>query len=934
MDDVNDLVAGLKSDVDSHAAAASQPQTDPHEDLISGLKADVDKTIGSAPAPAKNPMVANLGNMPFANKVMYYESGGDPNAHASGTSASGSGQFINGTWIPLVRKNRPDLANKSNAEILEMRSDPELSRQMIDAYGKENASKLQQNGIPVSDATKYGSHWFGPDAYMKMHNADPAAPIESIIGDAAAANNGLKGKTVGDVKTLTQARMGPDVKPQEAPKDWGDTIEQAGENLIPSIGEAAKGIYSAVRHPVDTAGTLLKIGKGLASKVDGLAGEKQDPEQKAKDEQLVDALANSYKEKYGSIDGFKKYLAKDPAGLLFDASTVLSGGGGLAAKLPGVIGRAGEVAGAVGKAVNPLNPMGVVSDTVKAVTSPAAALDKAGNVVPKVDALIKKVTNGTMSGADLMDPDVKAAFAATIAKKGLSEESVKEGLLRSMNLKAPTQSVTGRSVPLAAKEATAAAVEHNNDALDKHASNLGGTPSTSELGEALDQAHTRSYNNASASYDKIRNIQGSFGPLHPNNGSLGELGNTIDTTLTKSGLPNDLQALRATGYTQTAASIKLLQSYWGSGKSLMYGPGGQVDSREILAMRKALNNLKASANGSDAKGVNDVINSFDQHLQSESALGKFKDANGRPVYGLGQQINTANAAYKAHFNAFDQSANPAMRGAINQLKDKQTFSPTGQRLPSGDIDRYSTAQEALGRQLLHQTKGANTYNQLKTALGGNSAPIDNFVKSMVLNGDKPIKGVGKLLNNPNSVVTKAFAGSPDDLARARHIQAARDITNTKPTPGKSSSLKSILGGFAAKGASSVAGYETMGLPGLVAGPLMEHGVEKLSESRAAKSALAGAKNTSSLPARMAKKTIQSLTSPVGLAAGHYKDEAQKVNDSIPRASGGKVDHEAMVTRLVNKWKQAKKATNDTTKPLLNVPDATIVRALDIAQEHI
>lgn len=55
---------------------------------------------------------------------------------------------------------------------------------------------------------------------------------------------------------------------------------------------------------------------------------------------------------------------------------------------------------------------------------------------------------------------------------------------------------------------------------------------------------------------------------------------------------------------------------------------------------------------------------------------------------------------------------------------------------------------------------------------------------------------------------------------------------------------------------------------------------------------------------------------------------------ITRASGGKVDHEALVQRLIQRWKAAKKMTDATTKPLLNLPDATIVRALDIAQEHI
>jgi hypothetical protein len=57
-------------------------------------------------------------------------------------------------------------------------------------------------------------------------------------------------------------------------------------------------------------------------------------------------------------------------------------------------------------------------------------------------------------------------------------------------------------------------------------------------------------------------------------------------------------------------------------------------------------------------------------------------------------------------------------------------------------------------------------------------------------------------------------------------------------------------------------------------------------------------------------------------------------DRPKRASGGKVDHEALVEKLMKRWKAAKKATDATTKPLLNVPDAAIARALEIAGEHI
>ena len=58
------------------------------------------------------------------------------------------------------------------------------------------------------------------------------------------------------------------------------------------------------------------------------------------------------------------------------------------------------------------------------------------------------------------------------------------------------------------------------------------------------------------------------------------------------------------------------------------------------------------------------------------------------------------------------------------------------------------------------------------------------------------------------------------------------------------------------------------------------------------------------------------------------------NSGIQRASGGKVDIDMLVNRLIKRWKDAKKTTDKGTEALLKVPDAAIVRALDIAGRSI
>jgi hypothetical protein len=915
--------------------ASDAPKSD--EQDISDTLASLDTPHVTAPAGA--PKVP-LKNLPYAQKVSLAESSGNAHAKNPTSSATGTGQFIDSTWLPLIKKNRPDLARgKSDADLLAMRNDPDLSAQMTDAYAAENAPKLTAAGVPVSDATKYGAHWFGPDTYAKIHNAPPTTPIEKIIGAEAAKNNGLAGKTTDDVKGMTANRMGDDyAAPPPGGLSWGDTASLAAHNFLPSVGHAIGGVYDAVRHLPTTIGTLKDIGIGLDSKIDGYMGHDQIPEQKAKDEALVDAMANSYKEKYGTIDGFKQYLAHDPAGVLFDASTVLSGGELAAGRVGAVVGNAnkvgsaitaaGKVAGTVGSAINPINPLGIVSKVAGKITTPASALDAAGNVTPKVDALIQKVTDGKMKGADLVDPDIKAAFAASIAKKGLSEASVREGLLKSLGAEAPTSIVTKSAPPVSAKPRVQAAIDGNNEIFDKAASGVASAPSSPDLGAALDKAHTASLNAAGAAYGKIRTLPGSFGATMP---QMADLGSLIKNKFDRSGIPTlDLKTL-AVGHPQAAAAIQLLKDTWGSGRTLLRG---DVNSNEILSMRKQLNDFRSRATGSDIKAVGDITDAFDQHLANQSAAGKFVDASGKPVQGLGAQIKAANTAYRTHFNTFEtpNGTNNGVVNAVRKLKTGQARSTNGALMPSGDPDLYTHAQAGLAKDLLHPTKGANTYNQLAGALGGNTAPIDDLIKGSVMHGG--LKSAGDMLNN-HPVVQKAFASSPDDLSRAKHIQAARDINNAKPSleDRAGSVLGKIAGQTLWKGIASLAGEHFGGPMGAVLGPtVVEPTMERIGEARAAKAAMAGAPKTSGPLARTAKSVLRNSTRPLPLAIEHYSQDPSL--HPIMRASGGKVDSDALVERLIKRWKDAKKATDRMTEPLLKVPDATIQKALNIAQEHI
>jgi hypothetical protein len=76
---------------------------------------------------------------------------------------------------------------------------------------------------------------------------------------------------------------------------------------------------------------------------------------------------------------------------------------------------------------------------------------------------------------------------------------------------------------------------------------------------------------------------------------------------------------------------------------------------------------------------------------------------------------------------------------------------------------------------------------------------------------------------------------------------------------------------------------------------------------------------------------------LGAASGSPKTAAaatQAMEAPIERASGGKVDVDSLVDRLMRRWKTAKRETDKSTKPLLSQPDSTIAKALELSQRAI
>lgn len=145
-------------------------------------------------------------------------------------------------------------------------------------------------------------------------------------------------------------------------RSWGDVAGSAVGNLPSSIGQMIGGIYETVRHPIDTATNIGKMvigaGEAGAEKLAGMV----DPELVAFNKQIntpsesqrmAQNVGQYYAQKYGTEEGFKKALAEDPAGILADAATVLTAGGGAAAKIP-ALQKVGAGISRAGATIDPL----------------------------------------------------------------------------------------------------------------------------------------------------------------------------------------------------------------------------------------------------------------------------------------------------------------------------------------------------------------------------------------------------------------------------------------------------------------------------------------------------------------------------------------------------------------------------------------------------
>jgi hypothetical protein len=155
----------------------------------------------------------------LVERIIGVESDGDPNAKSKRSSATGLGQFLDETWLDMIRAHRPDLAQgRSQAEILELRRDAKIAREITARFTERNAEMLRKRGLPVTPGTLYLAHFAGGAGAVAILSAKENADAALVMATADAtgrtnrekiikANPFLERFTVADLRNWADRKM-------------------------------------------------------------------------------------------------------------------------------------------------------------------------------------------------------------------------------------------------------------------------------------------------------------------------------------------------------------------------------------------------------------------------------------------------------------------------------------------------------------------------------------------------------------------------------------------------------------------------------------------------------------------------------------------------------------------------------------------------------
>ncbi len=201
-------------------------------------------------------------------KTAARESSFRPNVKATTSSATGLFQFVENTWLQMVKEKGPELGlgdyssfilKGSNGrfsvsdpglrkEILELRKDPELSALMAGALTQQNESHLQSRiGRTPTSGELYMAHVLGASGasqLIELSESRPDVRADKYFPRAAEANraifySGGRARSVSDVYEVLTRKHGPQTLPPVQTPQTRETVIAANADLPARKPQAA-----------------------------------------------------------------------------------------------------------------------------------------------------------------------------------------------------------------------------------------------------------------------------------------------------------------------------------------------------------------------------------------------------------------------------------------------------------------------------------------------------------------------------------------------------------------------------------------------------------------------------------------------------------------------------------------------------------------------
>lgn len=697
-------------------------------------------------------------------------------------------------------------------------------------------------------------------------------------------------------------------------------------NFKSDFGDFLGGVGHAIVNPRETLKGFGEMGTGLASQVSGAFGAEQDPVEKEKNEKLINAIEDHYKQSYGSLRGFKSEFARHPAGVLADLSVPLSFGSSALGETAGLTGQIAKAAGTVGSYMDP------VQLALKAAKLPITGAKIAGKNIPGIGNAVtglQSISSGASTDA------LRAAAEAGSS----SDAALRESYLGHLKGKANPSEIVDAAEEALDSMKRARGAEYISSKQRALKGNLPDIPFTKINDDFLSNFRENVFHDPRTGFTRIKDPEAAD--------ALSKIKSEIEAYQNAGGA-----AIKIEGVDALKQAIGAIRK--------QYRPG-TVAYQKATAMYK-------SVRDSIGETYPDYIPWMKNYENASDVIDQV-----RGTFGVGKQSATDDSILKRLSNMQGSTKKKSLLAELSNHDPKLPYMLAGHELnkwfPGGlrQAGNYIAAPLVYGispalaagqfAAASPRLMGAVNYNAgraSRLAQAATKSPLRAPLVAQVNSQteDRPEQQAGE----PSVDLSKPFTGGGMYENQSQPSESEDVIQNAKQkiSGNESGGDYTAVGPLVHKNDHAYGKYQVLG-SNLKDWTKKYFGQELspqefLKNEDAQEKVFEGAFGDLYKKYGNIKDAISAWHSGVPLAQanreGRHDSLGTKTEDyvsrathadggRIERASGGSVNkHERLVNRLMTMASSAKKTSDKNTEQLLNVPDESIVKALDVAQQAI